>query len=85
MKRKKKTLLRIFLLPILVIVLLQGSSIFLTFLSTGLQTRLEENTVRMDRHTVQNRQVILKNDMIEHWRSVYHEEEWLSQKLAGFL
>lgn len=85
MKKKKKTLLRIFLLPILVIVLLQGSSIFLTFLSTGLQTRLEENTVRMDRHTVQNRQVILKNDMIEHWRSVYHEEEWLSQKLAGFL
>ena len=85
MKKKKKTLLRIFLLPILIIVLLQGGVTFLTLFSTGLQKKLEENTIRMDRHIVQNRQVLLENEMVEHWGSVYKEEGWLLQKLASFL
>ena len=85
MKKKKKTLLRIFLLPILIIVLLQGSVTFLTLFSTGLQKKLEENTIRMDRHIVQNRQVLLETEMVEHWGSVYKEEGWLLQKLSSFL
>ena len=84
-KKKKKTLLMIFLLPILIIVLLQGSVTFLTLFSTGLQKKLEENAIRMDRHTVQNRQVLLETEMVEHWGCVYKEEGWLLQKLSSFL
>ena len=85
MKKKKKTLLRIFLLPILIIVLLQGGVTFLTLFSTGMQKKLEENTIRMDLHTVQNRQVLLENEMVEYWRSVYKEESRLAQKLSTLL
>lgn len=39
----------------------------------------------MDQHVVENRQVVLENDMIEKWRSIYKESTYLSEALKARL
>ena len=82
---KKKTLLRIFLVPLLIIVLLQGAVPFLMLVCSGIRSNLENNTIQMDQHVVENRQVVLENDMIEKWRSIYRESTYLSETLETLL
>ena len=82
---KKKTLLRIFLVPLLAIVLLQGLLSFLMLVFSGLRSNLENNTIQMDQHVVENRQVVLENDMIEKWRSIYKESAYLTETLQKVL
>ena len=79
--RKKKTLLRIFLVPILLIVFMQGILPFLTLVFSGLRTNLEENNIRLDTHAVENRQVVLENEMIQKWSSVSNVSEDLTLEL----
>ncbi len=83
--KKKKALLWIVLTPILLIVLIQGAVPFLTIVFSGIKSNLEENTIRMDSHMVENTQVILQNDMIEKWRSIYKESESLDRILESVL
>ena len=83
--KKKRTLLKIFLIPILGIVLLQGILPFFTLILSGIKSNLENNTIYMDSHMVENRQVVLENDMLERWRSVYKESDGLSGSLMEIL
>ena len=83
--KKKKGLLKIFLTPILIMVLIQGMVPFLTLVYSGIKTKLEENTIRIDNHMLEKSQVILQNDMIEKWRSIYKYSDELSEKLSGVL
>ena len=39
----------------------------------------------MDNHLVENSKVILENDMIENWRSVYKESDMLTMVLSSML
>ncbi len=82
---KKKTLLKIFLGPLLFIVLMQGILSFSVLLFSGIRSNLETNTIQMDQHVVENRQVVLENDMIEKWRSIYRESTYLSETLKARL
>ena len=82
---RKKTLLRIFLWPLLLIVLLQGIMSFSVLLFSGIRSNLESNTIQMDQHVVENRQVVLENDMVEKWRSIYKESTYLSESLKARL
>ncbi len=82
---KKKTLLRIILIPVLMIVFLQGILPFLTLVFSGVKASLEESVIRMDNHTVENRQVVLENEMVEKWRSIYKESDGLSKVLSDVL
>lgn len=83
--KKKKQLLKILLTPILVIILAQGILLFLTVYYSGIKTKLEENTISLDSHMVENCQVVLENDMVDQWRSIYKESEPLTQELADVL
>lgn len=83
--KKKRSLLRIMLIPMLLIVLVQGIVPFLTLALSGIKTSLEENTIQMDAHMVEKNQVILQNDMNEKWRSIYKESDGLNAKLKEFL
>lgn len=83
--KKKRSLLRIMLIPMLLIVLIQGSIPFLTLALSGIKTSLEENTIQMDAHMVEKNQVILQNDMNEKWRSIYKESDLLNIRLKQFL
>lgn len=83
--KKKKNILGIILVPILIAVLIQGAVPFLVLLSSGLRGTLEESTISMDKHTVDNRRVVLENEMVERWRSVYKESDGLSESLSEVL
>lgn len=43
------------------------------------------NVIDLDNHTVENRQVVLENDMVEHWRSIYKEQDLLNDTLSQVL
>ncbi len=85
MKKDKKTLLKIILIPVLIVVLIQEMMPFLTVVFSGVKQSLENNNVRMDNHMVENSKVVLENDMIENWRSVYKEADMLSEELSELL
>ena len=82
---KKRKLLKIFLIPILIIGFVQGVLPFLILVWSGVRNSMEKNTIQMDSHTVENRQVVLENDMIEQWRPIYKESEMLSDALKNLL
>ena len=63
--KKKKALLKIILIPVLVIVLIQGTVPFMTLVFSGIKENLENNTIQMDEHMIEKSQVVLQNDMIE--------------------
>lgn len=84
-ENKKRSLLRIMLIPMLLIVLIQGIVPFLMLAFSGIKESLEENTIQMDAHMVEKNQVILQNDMNEKWRSIYKESDELNAKLKQLL
>ena len=67
--KKKKSLWNIFLIPILIIVFVQGAVPFLTLIFSGIRSNMENAVIGLDSHTVENRKVVLENDMIEQWSS----------------
>ena len=83
--KKKKSLWNIFLLPILIIVFVQGAVPFLTLIFSGIRSNMENAVIGLDSHTVENRKVVLENDMIEQWSSVYKESDSLSSALTKVL
>ena len=44
-----------------------------------------DTVIGLDSHTVENRKVVLENDMIEQWSSVYKESDSLSSALTKVL
>lgn len=85
MVKRKRTLLMIFLAPIIVIVVTQGLVPLLTLVLSGIRKDMADNVISLDNHTVENRQVVLETDMVEHWSSIYKEGEYLNSSLAGIL
>ena len=83
--KKKKSLWNIFLLPILIIVFVQGAVPFLTLIFSGIRSNMENAVIGLDSHTVENRKVVLENDMIEQWSSVNKESDNLSSALTKVL
>ena len=83
--KKKRSLLDIFLIPILIIILVQGAVPFLTLIFSGLRSSMENSIISLDSHSVENRKVVLENDMIEQWSSVSKERDGLSEALTQVL
>ena len=83
--KKKKSLLDIFLIPILIIVFVQGAVPFLTLIFSGIRSSMENTIIGLDSHTVENRKVVLENDMIEQWSSINRESDGLASALSKVL
>ena len=83
--KKKKALLRIVLVPIILIIVLQGICPFLMLLFSGIKSNLENNTIQVDAQMVGKSAVILENDMVEKWRSVYKESDSLTEQMTAIL
>ena len=83
--KRKKSLLDIFLIPILIIVFVQGAVPFLTLIFSGIRSSMENTVIGLDSHTVENRKVVLENDMIEQWSSVKKESYGIYAELAKIL
>lgn len=83
--KRKKTLLRIFLVPIIGIVLVQGLLPFTMLFFNGIKPKLEDNAVSMAERTIENRQVVMQSAMVEQWSSISEEAAVLEEKLNDFL
>ena len=63
--KRKRSLLYIFLIPVLIIIFLQGAVPFLTLISSGIRSGMENSIIGLDSHSIENRKVVLENDMLE--------------------
>nr|WP_243872628.1 ATP-binding protein [Blautia glucerasea] len=69
----------------MIIVFVQGAVPFLTLIFSGIRSNMENAVIGLDSHTVENRKVVLENDMIEQWSSVNKESDNLSSALTKVL
>lgn len=84
-KRKKTSIFRIFLIPLIIIMLLQSIITIGTLVVRGTAGMLQEYSGSMMNRLVENRGVILQNDMNQRWASVKEQEEVLGNILEQFL
>lgn len=85
MKKQKKSLMSILLVPLLLVVVLEGILPFGTLMASGAKATLESNTVDIDSHLVQNRSVVLENAMVDQWSAVRKENGYMNSALSAFL
>ena len=82
---RKKRLMTIFLVPVIAVIVAQGLVPLLAMIFSGIRSKMSGNVIDLDNHTVENRQVVLENDMVEHWRSIYKEQNLLNDTLSQVL
>ena len=85
MKKRKKSLVYIILIPLIFIVVLQGVLPFSLLYASGVKSTLKNNEVEMDDHLVENRRVVLENAMNNQWGIIRNETESINAHLKGFL
>ncbi len=83
--RKKPTIFRIFLVPLIAIMLVQSMITIGTLVIRGTGATLERYSSGMMTRLVENRGVILQNDMNQRWASVHEQEEFINDILGQFL
>ena len=84
-KKKKTSIFRIFLIPLIVIMLVQSMITIGTLIVRRTAGMLQEYSGGMMNRLVENRKVILQNDMIQRWAAVCEQEEVLDKILQQFL
>lgn len=84
-KKKKNSIFRIFLIPLIVIMLVQSMITIGTLIVRRTAGMLQEYSGGMMNRLVENRKVILQNDMIQRWAAVCDQEEVLDEILEQFL
>ena len=83
-RKKRSTIFRIFLLPLISIMLLQSAITIGTLVVRRTAATLEEYSGSMMARLVENRGVILQNDMGQ-WASIYEQEPLLNGLLKEHL
>lgn len=84
-KRRKIKLTYLLMIPLVMVVLLQGLLPFSVLLASKVDETMADNAIDIDRNLVENRRVVLQNDMIGRWSTVYHESAYLNTVLEEFL
>ena len=84
-QRKKSTIFRIFLIPLIAIMLIQSVITIGTLIVRRTVETLEEYSSGMMNRLVENRGVILQNDMNQRWASVQEQEALMNGILERFL
>lgn len=84
-KRKKHSIFRMFLIPLIAVMLLQGLLTLGTLIGRQSFRLIRDYSVNMMSRTVENRKVILENDMTQRWVSVSEQRFDINSKLEDFL
>lgn len=84
-KKKKTTIFRIFLVPLILIMLVQSMITIGTLVVRRTAGMLEEYSGSMMSRLVENRKVILQNDMNQRWASIHGQEAIMNDVLEEFL
>ena len=85
MGKRKRSLTYLLLLPLLLVVLLQGALPFSILLASNTRETMADNAVNIDDGLVENRQVVLENAMVTQWRAVGEESDYLNNALTKLL
>ncbi len=85
LKNKKVTIFQIFLIPLIIIMLIQSLITIGTMVVRRTAGMLAEYSGGMMSRLVENRKVILQNDMNQRWASVYEHEASLTRILDQYL
>ncbi len=84
-RRKKTTIFRMFLIPLTAIMLIQSVVTIGTLVAKRIAGTLQEYSGSMMSRLVENRKVILQNDMNQRWASVNEQELAMTEALQQFL
>lgn len=84
-QRKKTSIFRIFLIPLILIMLIQSMITIGTLVVRRTAGILQEYSGSMMNRLVENRRVILQNDMNQRWASVNSQEVFLNHVLEQYL
>lgn len=85
MKKRKRKLNYLLLIPLVLVVLIQGLLPFSILLASKVKETMELNAVENDSNLVENRQVVLENAMVDQWSAVRSESGYLNNALGEFL
>lgn len=85
MKKRKRKLNYLLLIPLVLVVLIQGLLPFSILLASRAKETMELNAVEIDSNLVENRQVVLENAMVDQWSAVRSESGYLNKELDAFL
>ena len=83
--RKETNIFMIFLVPLIAIMLIQSLITIGTLVMKRVTGMMEESSVSMMNRLVENRKVILQNDMNQRWASIHEQEGVLDGILEGVL
>ena len=83
--RKETNIFMIFLVPLIAIMLIQSLITIGTLVMKRVTGMMEESSVSMMNRLVENRKVILQNDMNQRWASIHEQEGVLDGILDGVL
>lgn len=85
MEKRQKSLMQLLLIPLLLVVILQGFLPFYTLIISGTKQTMEENAVELDQNIVENRKVVLEGAMVDQWSAIRKESSFLNAILRDFL
>lgn len=85
MKKKKETIFKLFIIPLIIIMLIQAVISYGTVLFSGVPGLLQEYSVSLLAQTVENRKNIMENNMIRQWSSFQEESEMIMESYERFL
>ena len=83
--RKETNIFMIFLVPLIAIMLIQSLITIGTLVMKRVTGMMEESSVSMMNRLVENRKVILQNDMNQRWASIHEQEGVMDGILERFL
>ncbi len=84
-QKNKLTIFKFFLIPLIVIMLVQSAITIGTLVVRHTAKTLEEYSSGMMRRLVENRKVILQSDMNQRWSVISEQEGFLNNRLQQFL
>lgn len=83
--KKKISLARILLIVFAFVVAIQGLMPLATLLASGTKATLEDNTVSVDNHMIENRKVTLESAMTTQWAQIAKESDYYGNALKSRL
>lgn len=85
MKKRKKSIFEYILVPLLIVMIVQGIFSFITFQYSGTTKLVHENAVKILKQTAVNRKNLFENFLISNCADVSKERQELEDKLSAFL
>lgn len=85
MKQRKRKLMYLLLIPLMLVVLLQGILPFSILLTSRTKETMAHNAADIDSYLVENRRVVLQNAMLDQWSEISSESVFLNTALKTLL